>query len=281
MIAFIAAGSIAISLVLTLMMRPLFLRLAPAAASRVQFNAAIYRDQLLKLDQDLTDGSLGQLDYDRDRSELQRRLLGDCQTEDAAATVRAVRKTMIGIGLAVSIVAGAIYLLIGNPAGLQVAPAGHVRMANSQDLEKMMATLAAKLEGEPTNYRGWAILARSYKAMGRIAEAENAFERAGSFIDNDAEMLASYADVSATNSGGSLAGKPMRLIEKALKADPQNGMALWLSGTADLEAKNYAKALRTWQKLAALLPPGSDDARMLQGALDDVRAKSGLAPKRQ
>jgi cytochrome c-type biogenesis protein CcmH len=93
-------------------------------------------------------------------------------------------------------------------------------------------------------------------------------------------MLASYADVSAANARGSLAGKPMQLIEKALKADPQNGMALWLSGTADLEAKNYAKTLRTWQKLAALLPPGSDDARVLQGAIADVRAKSGPVSER-
>ena len=56
-------------------------------------------------------------------------------------------------------------------------------------------------------------------------------------------------------------------------------MALWLSGTADLEAKNYRQALQTWERLAAMLPPGSDDARMLQGAIDDVRAKSGLPAK--
>jgi cytochrome c-type biogenesis protein CcmH len=56
-------------------------------------------------------------------------------------------------------------------------------------------------------------------------------------------------------------------------------MSLWLSGTADLEAKNYAQALRTWERLAALLPPGSEDARMLQGAIDDVRSRSGLPAK--
>ena len=136
-----------------------------------------------------------------------------------------------------------------------------------------------KLEKEPNNPKGWAMLARSYKVMGRGAEAEKAFERAGSFIDDDAQMLASYADVVASNNGGILAGKPAMLIQKALKADPDNPMALWLSGTADLEAKNYRQALQTWERLAAMLPPGSDDARMLQGAIDDVRAKSGLPAK--
>ena len=61
-----------------------------------------------------------------------------------------------------------------------------------------------KLEKEPNNPKGWAMLARSYKVMGRTAEAEKAFERAGSFIDDDAQMLASYADVVASNAGGQL-----------------------------------------------------------------------------
>ncbi|HET7866994.1 MAG TPA: c-type cytochrome biogenesis protein CcmI, partial [Burkholderiaceae bacterium] len=136
-----------------------------------------------------------------------------------------------------------------------------------------------KLEKEPNNPQGWAMLARSYKVLGRTAEAEKAFDRAGPAIDNDAQALASYADVVATNAGGSLAGKPTMLIQKALKADPDNPMALWLSGTADLETGNYGQALQTWERLAAMLPPGSDDARMLQGAIDDVRAKSGIVAK--
>src|SRR6185369_13234376 len=230
-------------------------RLRVRASSRVQFNAAICRDQLLTLDQDFTQGRLGQLDYAQARAELQRRLLEDSHSEDTPSTVQAPRKTMIGVGLVLPSVACAFYLLIGNPAALQPGVAGSERIAKSQDLEKMMATLAAQLESDPTNYPGWSMLARSYQAMGRTAEAEKAFERAGSFIDGDAEMLASYADVSAANAGGSFAGKPTQLIEKALKADPRNGLALWLSGTADLEAKNYAKAVVTWQKLAALLPP--------------------------
>jgi len=162
---------------------------------------------------------------------------------------------------------------------MSVTGDGHEKMANAADLEKMVNALAQKLEKEPDNGKGWAMLARSYKVMGRNAEAEKAFERAGSFIDDDAQMLAAYADVMASNAGGTLVGKPTILIQKALKADPENAMALWLSGTADLEAKNYAKALQTWEHLASMLQPGSEDARMIEGAINDVRARSGLAPK--
>ena len=274
---FLVAATVTVALVLVLLMRPFFRRIGPGGTSRQDLNSAIYREQFAKLEQDLAEGMLGKEDYAQARAELQRRLLEDAQGEEAAVKLNPPRKTMVGIALAVPLVAGAFYLLIGNPAGM-TAGAAH-QMADGQELERMVAALAQKLEKEPNNPKGWAMLARAYKMMGRIAEAEKAFERTGSFIDDDAQMLANYADVAASNNGGSMAGKPAMLIQKALKADPDHPMALWLSGTADLQAKNYRQALQTWERLAAMLPPGSDDARMLQGAIDDARAKSGLPAK--
>jgi cytochrome c-type biogenesis protein CcmH len=283
MTGFIVAAAAAVAIVLVLMMRPFFRRMETTQTSRSQLNAAIYREQIAKLDQDLAEGTLGRDDYAQAKTELQRRLLEDSQAADETATVRTPRKTMIGVAIAVPIVAGAMYLMLGNPAAMSGGPGGlppgHEQMATQADLDKMIAGLAAKLEAEPTNYKGWTMLARAYKAVGRPVEAQRAFEKAGSFIDDDAQALASYADVVATNNGGSLAGKPTELIRKALKVDPANPMALWLAGTADFEAKNYKQAADTWEKLVAMLPPGSDDSRMLEGAINDARTKGGLPPR--
>jgi cytochrome c-type biogenesis protein CcmH len=111
--------------------------------------------------------------------------------------------------------------------------------------------------------------------MGRPVEAEKAFERAGAFINDDAQMLADYADVAATNANGNLSGKPAALLEKALKVDPNNGMALWLAGTAALNEKNYDRTLAHWERLLNMLQPGSEDAQTLQGAIDKVRVMAG------
>jgi cytochrome c-type biogenesis protein CcmH len=280
MIGFVIASAVIVALVLLLLLRPFFRSIGPRPTSHQDLNSAIYREQLAKLEQDLAEGALAKDDYAQARAELQRRLLDESQGEDRAVKLNPPRKTMMGIGLAVPIVAGAFYLLIGSPASMGefTAQQQQQHAPDSEELERMINALAAKLEKEPNNPKGWAMLARSYKAMGRTADAEKAFERAGAFIDDDAQMLASYADVVATNNGGSLAGKPAMLIQKALKADPDHPMSLWLSGTAHLEVKNYGQALRTFEKLASLLPPGSDDARMLQGAINDVRAKAGLPP---
>jgi cytochrome c-type biogenesis protein CcmH len=162
-----------------------------------------------------------------------------------------------------------------DPLAMQAAAAGHGQITSPEQLEQMVAALARKLEQEPGNLKGWAMLARSYKAMGRPVEAQKAFERAGSFIDDDPDMLAAYADVAASNAG-TLAGTPTQLIDKALGVDPNHPMSLWLKGTADFEQKKYRQAIATWERLVAMLQPGSDDARMLEGAINDARAKAGL-----
>ncbi|CAN7623695.1 MULTISPECIES: c-type cytochrome biogenesis protein CcmI [unclassified Variovorax] len=278
MMGFLIGAALAIALVLALLLRPFVHKTDRAQSSRRELNAAILREQLAKLEQDLADGTLGKEDYAQARAELQRRALEDTREKDATSTLRAPTKTIVGVSLLLPIAAGVLYLLIGNPASL--APRGaHQETAKAQELERMVATLTRKLEKEPGNLKGWAMLAQSYKAMGRMVEAEKAFERAGSFIDNDAQMLAIYAGVAAINNRGRLAGKPAMLIQKALKADPDNATALWLSGAADLEAGEYTQALRAWEGLAARLPSGSDDARKLQRAIQDVRAKAALAAK--
>jgi cytochrome c-type biogenesis protein CcmH len=280
MTGFLIGAAVAVALVLALLLRPFFRKTTGGQLSQRQFNAAILRDQLAKLDQDVAEGTLSEADHAQARAELQRRALVDTSEQDAVNTLRAPKKTMVAVSVLVPLAAVALYMLIGNPAGMSENGTNpHQQMANQQDLEKMVMALADKLEKEPNNPKGWAMLARSYKVIGRNAEAEKAFERAGSFIDDDAQMLAAYADVMASNNGGTLLGKPAMLIQKALKADPENPMALWLAGTADLEAKNYPAALRTWERLASLLPPGSDDARMLQGAIDDARSRAGLPAK--
>jgi cytochrome c-type biogenesis protein CcmH len=277
MTGFLIGAAVAVALVLVLLLRPFLRKTSGGQLSHRQFNTAILRDQLAKLDQDVAEGTLSEADHAQARAELQRRALEDTRELDAVNTLRAPKKTMAVVGVLLPVAAVALYMLIGNPAGMSENAAAPHQIANQQDLEKMVMALADKLEKEPNNPKGWAMLARSYKVIGRNAESEKAFERAGSFIDDDAQMLATYADVVASNSG-TLAGKPTVLIQKALKADPNNPMALWLSGTADLEAKNYPAALRTWERLASMLQPGSDDARMLQGAIDDARARAGLPP---
>jgi cytochrome c-type biogenesis protein CcmH len=141
----------------------------------------------------------------------------------------------------------------------------------------MVAEFAAKMDKEPDNHKGWAMLARSYRILGRNAEAEKAYVRAGSFVDTDPQLLADYADVLVTNADGNFSGKPLQLISKALALDPNNLLALWLSGTAAFNAQNYKAAVKFWEKLAKQLPAESDESRAIAASIAEARSKAGLS----
>ncbi|MEI6801529.1 MAG: c-type cytochrome biogenesis protein CcmI [Burkholderiales bacterium] len=275
MIGFLAAGAALVVLVLALLFRPFYWRSKSAGVSRRQLNAAIYREQLQRLERDHAEGMIAADDHAQAQAELQRRLIDDASVEDAQATLHPPKKTMLLIALAVPALAIGLYLWIGSPATL--SPSGPQHQVNTQELNTMLESLAKKLEKEPENLQGWAMLARSYKAVGRNAEAERAFARAGAIVETDAQLLADYADVVASNVNGNLMGKPTELIEKALKIDPSNGMALWLSGTAAFQRSDFDKAIRTWETLVQQLTPGSEDEQMLHNAIGEAYAKLGKA----
>ena len=168
-----------------------------------------------------------------------------------------------------------LYISLGDV--VRIAQKNSEKPVTQEGVEKMVAEFAIKMEKDPSNLKGWAMLARSYRILGRNEDAAKAYARAGSFIDDDPQLLADYADVLATNASGSFAGKPLQLINQALKLDPNNLMALWLSGTADYTSGNYKAAVQIWEKLAQQLPPDTDEARAIQGSIAEARAKGGLA----
>jgi cytochrome c-type biogenesis protein CcmH len=194
-------------------------------------------------------------------------------------------RTSIALLCAVPLAAGLLYAVLGNRAALERAggdappsqAAGHP--AGAADVERMVKSLALKLEKNPDDPKGWAMLARSWKVMGRFGEAEQAFARAGKFVDGDPDVLTEYADVVAMRNGGRLEGKATDLVKKALALDPRHATALWMSGTAAYQRKDYAAAKRDWERLLAQLPADSPDRTVISANLDEVGLLSGKAAK--
>lgn len=268
----------AISIVaLALLARPLLMRAGAArAVSRQALNAAIYGDQLAELERDRVSGSLAQGDYDQAKNELQHRLLEDAQTADLAPLPsRPAWQALVLLAVGLPAAALVTYVWLGNPRAQQ---ATIDRDQGSAEVEQMVAGLAARLEKNPDDLKGWGMLARSYKVMRRLDEAERAFGRLGDSLYADPNLLAEYADLLATRANGNLEGKPMQLVQKALEIDPQHMMSLSLAGTAAYNRADWATALRYWEKLYALMPPDSEDAQALAATLTEIRAKAGVQP---
>lgn len=277
MITFYIAAFVLVLLVLAMLFYPFLRKSSSVQASRQQLNATIYKEELVKLEKEHADGLIDDASYELSHAELRQRLFQDTSDDEGVVTLGSPKKTMIVLIVVLPIMSALIYFWLGSAQ--QIADGGAQKRLAQQDVEKMVAGLADKLTQDPTNLKGWAMLARSYKVMGRPVDAEKAYDRAGSYLDGDAQLLADYADVAASNANGNFEGKPRAILKRALKADPNNMMALWLEGTADYNQGNYKGAVQVWQRLAKLLPPESEDAKMIQGSILEARGKANLPPE--
>lgn len=220
---------------------------------------------------------------------------GTPNTPDSSSRSPSARMTWVGVAAFILIAGGAGYAWKGTPSamsrpGAAVAmpssgpesgtaagtqqPAPHA-LGNEQMLD-MVQTLAKRLEAQPKDPEGWAMLARSYATLGRHEEALPAYAKALALSPADAPLMADYADALALQQGRSLAGKPMEWVRKALAADPQQPKALLLAGTEAFDRKAYAEAAGFFERAERSAAPGTSLLEQARNALADARTAGGL-----
>jgi cytochrome c-type biogenesis protein CcmH len=256
--------------------------LRPAAGARTTVRAAnlsIYRDQFAELERDLRLGTLDATQYENARAELERRLLEEvaAQPADAGAARRSGRMLAVLVAVLMPLCAGLLYWHLGQPQGIgapkQAVPeAGDITQA---DFEAMTRQLAERMAANPDDPVGWLMLGRAYRALERFPEAVQALQEADRRKPNEPEILAEYAEALALERGRKLEGEPTRLLERALKIDPNHPKALTLAGSAAFEAKDYKRAIGYWERLQAQVPADSELAQALQAGLAQARELAG------
>lgn len=193
---------------------------------------------------------------------------------------RTERIAALALGVAFPICAAGLYALVGTPAAFSPkAPAAVAPHAiGPEQIQAMVARLAARLRENPEDADGWMMLGRSYAMLGRFQDSAHAFERAIERRPADANLLADAADVIAMTQGKRLQGRPEALIARALATDPNHVKALALSGTAAFEKGDYPGAAAQWRRILELVPPDSDAARSARGSIADAERR-GTKPR--
>ncbi len=275
MTSFLVAAGLLVVLVLIVLFFFLLRRRAGVSDNRKALNAAVYRDQLVELDAEHREGSLEDADYAQAREEVQRRLLEDTAVAPEVTDYAHGRKVAIGILVAIPLVAGGLYAWHGQPEALNPQQQPH---AMEQQLDAMVASLAAKLAKNPDNPEGWAMLARSYMNLDRPKEALEAFSHLTKQINDDPQLMVDYAEALASSGQDQGMVQARTWVEKALAMEPGNPKGLFLSGGFAFADKNYRKAAAVWEKLMPLLEPGSQDANFVLENLNRARAQANLPP---
>jgi cytochrome c-type biogenesis protein CcmH len=259
MTLFLIGAAVLLAGTLLLLLPPLMRgAVSSAAAPRDALNLALLREQLRELDADLAADAIDAANHAQAREELRQRVAQEVLplAPQPAPRIES-RWTAIVIGVALPVLAAALYVVIGTPLALTQQA---VHEVDDRQVQAMVEGLAARMRAQPDSADGWQMLARSYNVLGRFRDAADAYARLVALVPDNAGYYADYADTLAMAQGQSLQGEPEKLIAKALAIDGGNLKALALSGSAAFERGQFEQAAQIWEKLVAVAPPGSDIA---------------------
>jgi cytochrome c-type biogenesis protein CcmH len=255
---------------------------------------AIFRQQFDEIAQDKTNGILDATQYDVAKSELERRMLDEIGTSSVlTSNSKPDHRLAAALLVLLPLAALVIYNKIGSPESIKIPAVSPLVSSTATptpesaqtsehkmggDIEPLLALLKSKLEKNPGDGAGWALLARSYVELRRHAEAVPAYEKAVKVIQDDPQLLADYADALAVVNGHDLTGKPEELANQALKLDPHHTKALLLAATAAFNRKDYKVAISHWEQLQQDLPADSDVLPEVKASLSEVYALASVKP---
>lgn len=262
MIAYLSMAAIAI-LAAAWMSRPYWRSGRDALLRRRAANVAVYRTRLAELEAEVEAKLIEPATAEQIRQELGVRLVQDVDlpAEGAAPAIATRRWSVVGLLVLLLLGFSALgYWLQGSWRTQQMIETAQRDPQAGQQLaiEDMIQRLAERLQQQPDDLDGWAMLGRSYFMLNRYAEAAQAYGEANRrAVPPDAGLLVGEGESLAMARDRDLSGRPRELFEAALKAEPEMGKALWYAGMAAAQERDFRTARDRWQRLAQQeqLPP--------------------------
>jgi cytochrome c-type biogenesis protein CcmH/NrfG len=172
------------------------------------------------------------------------------------------------------------YEFIGRPDDARQARAHQLPAAEASAAEPGAAAVGAMAPGptapgatapgaKPLTPDSLKLLSKAAQARHdkQYAAAAKIYQQLAAAKQMNADAWADYADTAGVLQNNKLAGDPETYIANALALDASHPKALWLKASADEEAGRYNEAITAWQRLQAVLPPDSPDAKIVAANL--------------
>ena len=241
----------------------------------------VYRDQLAEIDRDMASGIIGAAEADAARIEISRRLLAAADQSGRETpvqgnlTLRRAAAIVALVGLPV--IASSFYLALGSPrlGDFPLAERSRVADAN-QPLANLVAQVEAHLEKNPTDGRGWNVLAPVLSRLGRYDDAVRAYRNAITYAGDNADRRAALGEALMGTAGGVVTAEAKAEFERAVALDTDEAKANYFLGIAAEQDGRKTDAAAIWQKMLAKAPPDAPWRPLVQAAL--VRVGGVAAP---
>lgn len=238
--------------------RPWWRRESAQAQARKRSNVAAYQSRVQEIELELTAGALDAETAAQLKEELAARVVDD--TREAAPSLAAAPRSRLWlIALALPIFCIIWYVAAGSWRTQQLTEmaASDPARAQQEMVDGMVQRLATRLEQQPDDAEGWAMLGRSYGTLQRYADAASAYAKANELTGaQNPEWLVGEGEALALARDRDLLGRPQQLFNAALQLAPDHIGALWYAGLAAAQQQDYASTRARFEQLLQLeLPP--------------------------
>src|SRR6266699_92888 len=241
--------------------------------------AAVYKDQLAEIDRDVAAGLIGVAEAGAARVEISRRLLAaaDRQRDPAIASNTSLRRAAAIVALVgLPIVAGAFYVPLGSPQLGDFPLAQRVRAPDvTQPLDNLVAQVEAHLEKNPTDGRGWNVIAPVLARLGRYDDAVRAYRNSITHNGDSAQRRADLGEAIAGAAGGVITAEAKAEFERAVALNADEVKASYFLGVAAEQDGRTAEAVSIWRAMLAKAPTDAPWRPLVEAALARV---GGSAP---
>jgi cytochrome c-type biogenesis protein CcmH len=242
--------------------------------------AAVYRDQLTEVDRDVSAGLINPPEAAAARVEISRRLLAaaDNQREPVASSnMRLRRAAAIVALLGLPVIAVGIYYPLGSPGMADFPLAQRARTpAATQSLDDLVAQVEQHLENNPTDGRGWSVLAPVLGRLGRLDEAVRAFRNSITYNGESADRRADLGEALVAAAGGVVTTEAKAEFERAVALNADEVKASYFLGLAAEQDGRAEEAASIWRAMLAKAPANAPWRPLVQAAL--VRVGGSPAP---
>jgi len=269
-----------LALALWLLLWPLMTRSTRTTIPRHELNVRIAQQRLAEIAVELKNEQLSDADFSTTQTDLEDSLLTDIEPEKTSEPLnKSGHLPVLIVATLFPIAVIALYLVLGSPERLSTEDRTATTDTSARSPDALLAELKLRLEQNPTDREGWAILANAMMSLGDYAQAVSAYEKLYTLNGDDAEVLVRYADALAMLQGGTRSERVVTLLDRALKIDPDQPQALWLAGMAAEARGDLPGALEHWHRLKPALhadPRAQSELQALIERVTQLAASRGL-----
>ncbi|MCP3381780.1 c-type cytochrome biogenesis protein CcmI [Bradyrhizobium sp. CCGUVB4N] len=237
---------------------------------------AVYKDQLAEIERDLAAGLIARPEAEAARVEISRRLLAAAGTESALVPTSSLKWRRAAAVLALvglPLVAAAIYIPLGSPALRDFPLAQRESGAGSgmaQSLENLVVQVQQHLEKNPTDGRGWNVLAPVLERLGRFDEAVRAYRSSIAYNGESAERRSDLGEAVTAAASGVVTAEAKTEFERAHALNADDPKANYFLGLAAEQDGRKDDAANIWRALLAKAPADAPWRPLVQTSLARV-----------